>query len=117
VGEQPGLLGHQPLANPPIVARRGVTVLTTERGLPTRLRIGAAEMSRTPEDLASEILSLCQLSAMRQQVARRRDLQLRGFDPAVIRELNLATEQDLAIAEKDAREDDDGPQATWLGSL
>jgi hypothetical protein len=54
---------------------------------------------------------------MRQQVARRRDLQRRGFDPAVIRELNLATEQDLAIAEKDAREDDDGPQATWLGSL
>ena len=58
-------------------------------------------MSRAPEDLAREILSLCQLSALRQQVARRRDLLERGFSPAVIRGLNLATEEDLAKAEQD----------------
>lgn len=117
MGEQPTLLGHQPLTYPPVLARRGITVQTTERGLPTQLQIGVAEMSRAPEDLAREILSLCQLSAMRQQVARRRDLRVRGFDAAVIRELNLATETDLATAEKSADDHDDGPPATWLGSL
>jgi len=117
VGEQPPLLGHPPLTHPPVLARRGVTVQTTERGLPTQLRIGAAEMSLTPDDLAREILSLCRLSAMRLQVARRRTLQEHGFDAGVIGDLNLATEEDLAKAEQDANEGDDGPPATWLSSL
>ena len=51
---------------------------------------------------------------MRQQVARRRDLLDRGFDPNVIRGLNLATEEDLAKAEADARGNDDGPPDTWM---
>jgi hypothetical protein len=116
VSEPPTLLGHQPLTPPPVFARRGIAVQTTERGLPTQLRIGAAEMSRAPEDLALEILTLCRLSAMRLQVARRRDLQRRGFSAAVIRDLNLATGEDLAKSEEDAQ-DDEGPPATWLGSL
>lgn len=116
MGEQPKFLGHQPLTPARVIARRGIAVQTTERGLPTKLRIGATEISRTPEDLAREILSLCQLSAMRMQVARRRDLQARGFDTGVIRGLNLATEEDLAKAEEDTR-GDEGPPATWLGSL
>jgi hypothetical protein len=91
-------------------------VRTTERGLPTQLKIGAAEMSRAPDDLAREILSLCQLSALRLQVARRRDLLKRGFSLAVIRGLNLATEEDLAEAEEAARGDDDGPPETWMTS-
>jgi hypothetical protein len=117
VREQPTVVGHQPLTHPPVLARCGIAVQTTERGLPTQLRIGASETSRTPDDLAREILSLCRLSAMRLQVARRRALHEHGFDAAVIGDLNLATEEDLAKAEQDANEGDDGPPATWLSSL
>jgi plasmid stability protein len=119
MGEQ--LREGEPVTQPPVVSRTGgIAVRTTERGLPTQLKIGAAEMSRAPEDLAREILSLCQLSAMRLQVARRRELRTRGFSSEVIRGLNLATEEKLAAAEQQARadgpEDDQAPPETWMGS-
>jgi hypothetical protein len=105
----------EPGRPPPVVSRTsGIAVRTTERGLPTQVKIGAAQMSRAPEDLAREILSLCQLSALRQQLARRRDLLDRGFSPAVVRGLNLATEEDLARAQEDAPGDDTGPPDTWM---
>jgi hypothetical protein len=117
MGEQPTLAGGEPAAQRPVVSRTAdISVRTTERGLPTHVKIGAAEMSRAPEDLAREILSLCQLSALRLQVARRRELAERGFSPAVIRGLNLATEEDLAKAEEQARGDDEGPPETWMTS-
>jgi hypothetical protein len=74
-------------------------------------------MSRAPEDLARDILALCRLSAMRQQVARRRDLRAQGFAAEVIRGLNLTTEDELAAAEQQARGDDDRQPETWLGSV
>jgi plasmid stability protein len=112
---QPG--EGEPVKHPPVVSRTGgIAVRTTERGLPTQLKIGAAEMSRAPEDLAREILSLCQLSALRLQVARRRGLRARDFGPEVIRGLNLATEDELAAAERIARGDDGEQLDTWLGS-
>ena len=117
MGEQPTPRGGEPSTPPPVVSRTAdISVRTTERGLPTHLKIGAAEMSRAPEDLAREILSLCQLSATRLQVARRRDLLERGFSPTVVRGLNLATEEDLAKAEETARGDDEGPPETWMTS-
>ncbi len=117
MGEQPTLGGGEPVAQQPVVSRTGdISVRTTERGLPTQLKIGATEMSRAPDDLACEILSLCQLSALRLQVARRRDLLTRGFSPTVIRGLNLATEEDLAAAEEAARGDDEGLPETWMTS-
>jgi hypothetical protein len=113
--EQPTLREPDPLTQQPVVSRTAdIAVRTTERGLPTDLKIGASEMSRAPEDLAREILSLCQLSALRLQVARRRDLMERGFSPSVIRGLNLSTEEDLAAAEDAARGDDEGPPETWM---
>jgi plasmid stability protein len=103
------------VTQPPVVSGTGdIAVVTTERGLPTRLKIRATQMSRAPEDLARDILSLCQLSALRLQVARRRDLQARGFSPEVIRDLKLATEEELAAAEQQARGDDSPPE-TWMG--
>lgn len=117
MSEQSALSGGEPITQRPAVSRTGdISVRTTERGLPTEVKIGAAEMSRAPEDLAHEILSLCQLSAKRLQVARRRDLLQRGFSPAVIRGMNLATEEELAVAEEDARGDDEGPPETWMTS-
>ena len=107
--------GGGPIAQQPVTSRTAdISVRTTERGLPTHLKIGAAEMSRAPQDLAREILSLCQLSALRQQVARRRDLVKHGFSPTVIRGLNLATEQDLARVEEAAWGDDESPPETWM---
>lgn len=117
MGEQPTHRGSEPVTQRPIVSRSGdISVRTTERGLPTHVKIGATEMSRAPEDLAHKILSLCQLSAMRLQVARRRDLLEHGFNPAAIRDLNLATEEDLAEAEAAARGGDAGPPETWMTS-
>ena len=117
MGEQPMLRGSEPVAQRPTVSRTSdISVRTTERGLPIQLKIGAGEMSRAPDDLAREILSLCQLSALRLQVARRRDLLERGFTPAVIRGLNLATEEELAKAEDAASGDDEGPPETWMTS-
>ena len=117
MGEQPTPRGGEPVTQRGVISRSGdISVRTTERGLPTHMKIGAAEMSRAPEDLAREILSLCQLSAMRLQVAHRRDLEGRGFSPAVIRGLNLATEEDLAKAQEAAGGDDEGPPETWMAS-
>ena len=115
--EQPTLTGGEPVTQRPVFSRSAdISVTTTERGLPTHVKIGAAAMSRSPQELAREILSLCQLSAMRQQVARRRHLLESGFTPAVIRGLNLASEEELAKAEEQARGDDEGPPETWMTS-
>ena len=117
MAEQPTPRGGEPLTQRPVISRSGdISVRTTERGLPTHLKIGGSAMSRSPQDLAREILSLCQLSAMRLQVAHRRDLLERGLSPAVVRGLNLATEEDLAKAEEKVRGDDEGPPETWMTS-
>jgi hypothetical protein len=105
---------------PPVRSRTGtIAVVTTERGLPTALKLDHSELGRPPQELASEILALCQLSAMRAQVAYRRDLVAKGFTPSVIHELGLPTEDDLARAEEALFGDDeaDEPPATWMRSV
>jgi hypothetical protein len=117
VSEQPTLRRGEPITQRPVVSRtHDLAVITTERGLPTQLKIAAAAMSRAPDDLADEILSLCKLSAMRLQVARRRELRERGFSPAVVRGMNLASEEDLAKAEKEAHGDDEALPDNWMTS-
>ena len=117
MSEQPTLRRGEPVTQRPVVSRSAdIAVITTERGLPTQLKIAAAAMSRAPDDLAHEILSLCQLSAMRQQVARRRELRERNVSHEVVRGLNLATEEELATAEERARGDDEGPLQSWKRS-
>lgn len=97
----------------------GIQVLTTERGLPLRLKLDQREFNRTPQDLAGEILALCLLSAKRAQVAHRRELAEKGFAANAIRGLNLATEEELAEAEAALRggQDEDGPPGSWLRSV
>lgn len=107
----------EPITQRPVVSRTAdIVVITTKRGLPIQLKIAAAAMSRAPDDLADEILSLCQLSAMRLQVARRCELSERGVSSAVVRGTNLATEEDLAKAEEEAHGDDEGPLQSWMTS-
>ena len=98
----------------------GIQVITTERGLPTALKLHNRELSKTPLDLAQDILHLCQLSAARAQVARRRELVERGFAASVVNSLPLATEADLAQAETRFRtvdDSDDGAPTSWLRSV
>jgi hypothetical protein len=105
----------------PVRSRTGtIAVVTTERGLPTALKIDRGELARPPQELAGEILALCKLSALRAQVAYRRGLEEKGFAPSVIRELGLPTDDDLAAAEQALFADDDDadePPATWMRSV
>ncbi|OBI95839.1 hypothetical protein [Mycobacterium asiaticum] len=103
----------------PVRSRTGtIAVVTTERGLPTALKIDRSELDRPPQELANDILALCRLSAMRAQVAYRRELVGRGFTASVIRELGLPTEEDLAQAEEALLgDDDDEAPPTWMRSV
>jgi hypothetical protein len=93
----------------------GIHVRATERGLPIALKLDEAELSKDPMQLARDILFLCQLWAKRAQVARRRDLIARGFSPAVVRSLNLSTEEEVARAEAQLCGDDaDASPDTWM---
>ena len=102
----------------PVVSRAGtISVSTNERGLPTALKIDPRELRRRPQDLADEILALCQLSATRAQVAYRRDLVTKGFNTTVIHGLGLPTDEELAQAEEAVYGGDDEPPPTWMRSV
>ncbi|MDF2825499.1 MAG: hypothetical protein K0R68_2907 [Mycobacterium sp.] len=73
----------------------GIRVTTTERGLPVGLEIGHRELARPADELAADILRLCELSGQNLQVSRRRELVARGVSAAVIQGLKLATTDDL----------------------
>lgn len=97
----------------------GIQVLTTDRGLPIRLKLEQRELNRAPQDLASEILALCQLSAKRSQVQIRQEMAARGTSPHILREMNLATEDEFNAAKAALFGDqgDDEPPATWMRSV
>jgi len=81
------------------------------------LRLDAAELKKPPEQLARDIIALCRLSAARAQVARRRDLAEKGFSAAVIRGLQLATEEELARAEEEGSGGQDELPPSWRRSV
>ena len=93
-----------------------LSVVTTERGLPTAVRIDARELKRAPQQLADEIVALCRLSAMRAQVAHRRELVEQGMEVGVLAALKLATEEELAGAEDEITGDEDLPDS-WMRSV
>ncbi|WP_242657369.1 hypothetical protein [Mycobacterium talmoniae] len=90
--------------------------MTTKRGLPTALKIDARELKKSPQQLADEIMALCRLSAMRAQVAHRRDMVERGCSASLIADMKLATEEELANAEEELRGEDELP-ASWMRSV
>jgi hypothetical protein len=95
----------------------GIVVRTTDRGVPLAMRLDQREMSKPPTQLAQEILLLCQLSAKRMQAAQRRDLVDRGVSPAVIRGLNLSTDEEVARIEAQLLGDEDDPPHTWMSRV
>jgi hypothetical protein len=78
------------------------------------LKLDQRELSKPPMQLAQEILLLCQLSAKRMQVVRRRSLVADGFSPTAIRGLNLTTEDELARAQAELRDDPEDLPDTWM---
>lgn len=70
-----------------------------------------------PQQLASEILALCRLSAARAQIALRRDLVEKGFDTTVIRALQLATEEELEHAEQEVLDNTEDLPPTWMKTV
>lgn len=105
---------HQGTARSP---SGSIAVATTERGLPTALKIDPRELKKSPQQLANEILALCRLSAMRAQVAHRRALIDEGRSPELISDMKLASEDDLVKAEEELRGDDDQLPSTWMRSV
>ena len=102
----------------PVQSHSGtISVLTTERGLPVKLRLDAVELKKPPEQLARDIMALCRLSAARAQVSRRQDLVEKGFSAAVIRSLQLATEEELTRAEEEVLGDEDDQPTSWRRSV
>ncbi|WP_160112794.1 hypothetical protein [Mycobacterium sp. 3519A] len=87
----------------------GIVVHTTDRGLPTAVKLERRELRAAPEQLAHEILTLCQLSAKRAQVDLRRELLSRGLSESVIRVLHLCTEAQLDVAESEYFNDEGEP--------
>ena len=96
----------------------GIQLRATERGLPVALKLNPSELTKAPTELAREIQLLCQLSAKRAQVARRHDLVARGFSSAVIRGLNLSTDEELANLESELSGGDPNTLPdTWMNSV
>ena len=93
-------------------------VRTTDRGLPIAMKLNQRELAKSPPQLARDILLLCQLSGKRMQAAQRRALMARDVDPAVIRGLNLSTEEELTRAEAQLRDHDGGDAPdTWMSRV
>lgn len=118
MAEKPPQPAQAPKPPKAVVSRAGtISVLTNERGLPTALRIDPRELRRRPQDLADEILAVCQLSATRAQVAFRRGLVEQGCAATTIRGLGLPSDEDLARAEEKVYGGEDEPPPTWLRSV
>lgn len=95
----------------------GIAVTTTERGLPLALQLDPGELDKAPQLLAAEILALCRLAAARAQVMKRRALLAAHVDPAVVRNLQLANEEDLIAAESALAAHDDEAPGSWMRSV
>ncbi|MET0451892.1 MAG: hypothetical protein ABW137_08625 [Mycobacterium sp.] len=99
-----------------------IQLRTTERGLPIALALAPQALSVPPSELARRILALCEVSARRMQVARRRELLASGCAPDVVDSLNLSTEEELRRVEGDVPAVDTGEEhdelpETWLRRL
>lgn len=96
-----------------------IRLRTTERGLPVAMALSPQALSVPPDELARRILALCELSARRAQVGRRRHLVANGCPPSVADGLNLSTAEELRRIEADllvggSTDDLDELPETWL---
>ncbi|MBA4025438.1 MAG: hypothetical protein C0482_24040 [Gordonia sp.] len=93
-----------------------ITVVTTDQGLPTAVRLEPTELRKDPSILAAEVLRLCQQASMHAGVARREELKAAGVSSDIIDQMKLPRADDLARAEY--RDDADaGAPSSWMRSV
>lgn len=93
-----------------------ISVVTTDQGLPTSIRLEHSELRKDPDLLASEVLRLCRQAAMHAGVARREELAAQGVDSAIIDAMKLPRVDELARAEH-ADDADASAPGSWLRSV
>lgn len=77
----------------------GIVVVTTPTGLPTSITFDAAELRRSADALAADVVALCRQAAMAAGVRLRQELVDNGIDSASLASTGLPTADDLARAE------------------
>ncbi|MFF0491336.1 hypothetical protein ACWDSJ_05980 [Nocardia sp. NPDC003482] len=94
-----------------------ITVRTTEQGLPLGVSVEPGELRRNPRELAADIVRLCRQAANRAALARRREFEQAGVDPAMLRLMGLPTPEEVALAEQAEQEEYETEPESWLRSV
>ncbi|MFJ9362844.1 hypothetical protein ACIRRA_00280 [Nocardia sp. NPDC101769] len=94
-----------------------IRVRATTQGLPLAVKVESAELHRDPQQLAAEILRVCQKAANRAGLALRKQLEEAGLDAESINRANLPTEADVARQEIVEEQDYDTEPQSWLRTV
>ncbi|MEC3955017.1 hypothetical protein VMT65_18390 [Nocardia sp. CDC153] len=94
-----------------------IRVRATNQGLPLAVKVESGELHRDPNQLASEVLRLCQKAANRAGLALRKQLEEAGLDAASIARANLPTEAEVARQEIVEEQDYDTEPQSWLRTV
>ncbi len=94
-----------------------IRVRATNQGLPLALKVESAELHRDPQQLAGEVLRLCQKAANRAGLALRKQLEEAGVPAEAIARAKLPTEADVARQEIVEEQDYDHEPQSWLRSV
>lgn len=94
-----------------------IRVRTTPQGVPLAVKVESAELHRDSQQLAGEILRLCQKAANRAGLQLRKQLEEAGLDAESIARANLPTEADVARQEIVEEQDYDTEPQSWLRSV
>jgi len=94
-----------------------MTVETTEQGLPLRISVDAAELRRSPVDLAAAVLRLCRQAADRAGALRRQQLADAGVSPDLLALTGLPTAAEIERQELIDEQEYDVEPESWLRTL
>lgn len=94
-----------------------IKVRTTEQGLPLAVRVDPAELHRDPAQLAAEMLRLCQRTAARAGLTRRKQLEDSGVSAQTLALSGLPTEADVARLEYVEEHEYETEPQSWLRTI
>ncbi|WP_067819039.1 hypothetical protein [Nocardia inohanensis] len=94
-----------------------IRVRTTPQGIPVALKVDPAELHRNPDELAGELLRLCQRAAARAGLALRKQLEESGMSAEALAHTGLPTEADVAQQELVEEQDYDTEPQSWLRTV
>ncbi|WP_307817479.1 hypothetical protein [Nocardia acididurans] len=94
-----------------------IRIRVTEQGIPLAVKVDSAELRRDPEQLAAELLRLCQRAANRAGLARRRQLEAAGVNAETLAAAGLPTEAEVARQEIVEEQYYDTEPQSWLRTV